>query len=159
MNALTAAAKAAPAVVSANDGTGCTERLASFCTALDFARIPADVVAKTKLCILDNIGTILAGATTALGASAYRAAAQFETAGVATVLGMGKRVSPPVAALVNGTLAEVFELQDGWRFGNNHPCVVVPAALAVAQWKGASGRDFIAAVVAGYEVTNRLAWS
>jgi 2-methylcitrate dehydratase PrpD len=159
MNAMTAAALAAPEPVSDSDGTACTERLARFCAELDFAAIPADVVAKTKLCILDSIGTILAGATTTLGDSAYRAAAQFETTGASTVLGMGKRVSPPVAALVNGTLAEIFELQDGWRFGNNHPCVVVPAALAIAQWKRASGKDLIAAIVAGYEVTNRLAWS
>jgi 2-methylcitrate dehydratase PrpD len=159
MSVIAEAATAANRSASNVDGAGCTERLATFCAALDFAKIPTDVVAKTKLCILDSVGTILAGATTALGARAYHAAAQFETTGAATVLGMGKRVSPPVAALVNGTLAEIFELQDGWRFGNNHPCVVVPAALATAQWKGASGKDFIAAVVAGYEVTNRLAWS
>ncbi len=138
---------------------GCTERLAAFCSALDYANLPPDVVGKTKLCILDCIGTILAGATTPLAARARLAAARFETARIATILGHAERVSPPVAALVNGTLAEIFELQDGWRFGNNHPCVVIPAALAVAQWKRASGKALIAAVVAGYEVTNRLAWA
>jgi len=159
MNENALADRAAAKVASLSGAAGCTQRLAAFCTSLDCAALPTDVVAKTKLCILDSIGTILAGATTALGASAYRAAAQFETARVSAILGMGVRASPTVAALINGTLAEIFELQDGWRFGNNHPCVVVPAALAVAQWKGASGKDFVAAVVAGYEVTNRLAWS
>ena len=136
-----------------------TERLAAFCAAVDYARIPADVLDKTKLCILDSLGTILAGATTTLGANALRAGARFETEPVASVLGFGRKVSPPAAAFVNGTLAEVFELQDGWRFGNNHPCVVIPAALALAQWKGASGKALLASVVAGYEVANRLAWA
>jgi 2-methylcitrate dehydratase PrpD len=136
-----------------------TELLARFCSDLKYADIPDDVVARTKLCILDSIGTILAGATTQLGASAYRAGTRFEMAQISTVLGFGMRTSPTGAALVNGTLAEIFELQDGWRFGNNHPCVVIPAALAVAEWKQASGKALIAAVVAGYEVTNRLAWS
>jgi 2-methylcitrate dehydratase PrpD len=140
-------------------GRGYTQRLAEFCATLRYERIPADVIDKTKLCILDAIGTILAGGTTRLGMSAVRAGARFETESVASVLGLGRRISPPAAALVNGTLAEVFELQDGWRFGNNHPCVVIPAALAVAQWKGASGKALLAAVVAGYEVTNRLAWA
>src|SRR4051794_18386543 len=140
-------------------GQGYTHLLAEFCATLRYERIPADVIDKTKLCILDAIGTILAGGTTRLGMNAVRAGARFETESVASVLGLGRRISPPAAALVNGTLAEVFELQDGWRFGNNHPCVVIPAALAVAQWKRASGKALLAAVVAGYEVTNRLAWS
>src|SRR5690242_19939993 len=117
--------------------SGCTQALAEFCASLDYAKLPEDVVAKTKLCILDSIGTMIAGSTAELGRAVHRAAARFDTAAVASVLGMGCRISPPAAALVNGTLSEVFELQDGWRFGNNHPCVVIPAALAIAQWKRA----------------------
>jgi 2-methylcitrate dehydratase PrpD len=136
-----------------------TARLAAFCAGLRFADLPPDVVAKTRLCILDSIGTMLAGATTPLGASALRAGTRFDSADVSTVLGTGQFASPPAAALVNGTLSEVFELQDGWRFGNNHPCVVIPAALAIAEWKRVSGKTLVAAVVAGYEVANRLAWA
>ncbi|HLI12079.1 MAG TPA: MmgE/PrpD family protein [Alphaproteobacteria bacterium] len=137
-----------------------TDALAVFCAGLRFADIPMDVVRKTKLCILDSLGTILAGATTPMGRNIYRTATRFEgDDGIATILGMARKASPPAAALVNGTLSEIFELQDGWRFGNNHPCVVIPAALALAEWKGLSGRDLIAAVVAGYEVTNRLSWA
>src|SRR5690606_28074438 len=100
---------------------------------------------------------IVAGATTGLGRSVFRVATLFEATGSASVLGTAARTSPPAAALVNGTFSEIFELQDGWRFGNNHPCVVIPAALAVAEWKKSSGSDFLTAIVAGYEVTNRLA--
>jgi 2-methylcitrate dehydratase PrpD len=150
---------AASRVHEPRPGAGVTDRLAGFCAGLALDSLPADVVERTKLCVLDSIGTIVAGATTDLGRGVFRAATRFEATGAASVLGMAARTSPPAAALVNGTLSEVFELQDGWRFGNNHPCVVIPAALAVGEWKGASGSDFLAAVVAGYEVTNRLAWA
>jgi len=136
-----------------------TERLARFCAELELEAIPRDVVDKAKLCLLDSVGTMLAAATTSLGMSALRAAARFDTQPIASVLGTRARVSPPVAALVNGTFSEIFELQDGWRFGNDHPCVVIPAALAVAQWKRATGKALIEAIVAGYEVTNRLAFA
>ncbi len=143
----------------ASDGQGCTQRLAQFCVDLQCTTLPADAVDKTKLCILDSIGTMLAGATTTLGAKALRAGARFDSEPIAALIGSGRRASPPAAALVNGTLSEIFELQDGWRFGNNHPCVVIPAALAVAQWKGANGAALLESIVAGYEVTNRLAWA
>ena len=160
MNDDRAAALQAQAQASGTQSAqGCTQRLAEFCCELDYSRLPDDVIEKTKLCVLDSIATMLSGATTTLGASAFRAGARFDSAPIATVLGFGERVSPPSAALVNGTLAEIFELQDGWRFGNNHPCVVIPAALAVGEWKGTSGKALIEAVVAGYEVTNRLAWA
>jgi len=155
------AAIVADTATASHRGTGhavrYTERLAEFCASLEYERIPADIVDKSKLCILDSIGTMLAGATTSLGLNALRAGAHFETQPVASVLGFKRKMSPPAAALVNGTLAEIFELQDGWRFGNNHPCVVIPAALAATQWKRATGKALLAAVVAGYEVTNRLA--
>lgn len=143
----------------ASDARDVTRRLAQFCAALQYRDLPPDVVTKTKHCILDSVGTMLAGATTTLGTKALRAGARFEDQGIATVIGFDRRISPPSAALVNGTLSEIFELQDGWRFGNNHPCVAIPAALAVAQWKGSSGAALLEAIVAGYEVTNRLAWA
>lgn len=136
-----------------------TEQLATFCAGLRYDDLPEDVVRLARLSILDSIGVMLSGATTAIGADAHRVATRFEPAGVATSIGFAGQTSPTAAALVNGTLLEVFELQDGWRMGNNHPCVVIAAALAIAEWKGSSGREVIAAVVAGYEVVNRLAWT
>ena len=136
-----------------------TESLAHFCADLRFENLPGDVVRKTKLCILDAIGTIVAGSTTQLGQAALHAATRFETSGAARILGTTRTASPPAAALVNGTLSELFELQDGWRFGNDHPCVVIPPALAIGEWKASTGKELLTAIVAGYEVTNRLAWS
>lgn len=140
-------------------GAGVTEKLGAFCSGLDLGAVPADVIARTKLCLLDSIGTIIGAAETELGRRVFAAATRFEAAEIAWVPCSVSRISPTAAALINGTLAEIFELQDGWRFGNNHPCVVIPTALAMAEWKRSTGSDFLAAIVAGYEVTNRLSWS
>jgi 2-methylcitrate dehydratase PrpD len=136
-----------------------TDRLAAFCAELSLAALPSDVVERTKLCVLDGLGTMLAGSTAELGRQVLAAAARFDSSTIASVIGTSRRVSPTTAAMVNATAAEIFELQDGWRFGNDHPSVVIPAALAVGEWMRSSGADVLASIVAGYEVTNRLAWS
>ncbi len=49
-----------------------------------------------------------------------------------------------------------FELDDYHSGAKLHPgAVVIPAALAVAERQGASGRDVLRAIVAGYELTIR----
>ena len=136
-----------------------TEELSRFVAELSVEKVPADVLHRTKLCILDCLGTIVAAADSDPGKSILKAASLFNSSDVATVFGTKQKLSPPKAALANGTLAEVFELQDGWRFGNNHPCVITPAAFAAAEYRACDGKNFLASVVAGYEVANRLAWA
>ncbi|RMF03558.1 MAG: MmgE/PrpD family protein, partial [Alphaproteobacteria bacterium] len=58
---------------------------------------------------------------------------------------------------INGTLAHSLDFDDTHAEGSLHSSApIVPAALAAAQMAGASGKEFIAAVVAGYEVQIRL---
>ena len=65
--------------------------------------------------------------------------------------------SPLFAAMVNAASSHISEQDDVHNGSVFHPAAVVfPAALAVAQHLGASGRDFIAASVAGYEVGIRV---
>lgn len=68
-----------------------------------------------------------------------------------TVWFRGETAEPGEAALVNGTLLHHTERDDGHPGASLHgAAAVVPAALAVAEAEGASPRDFLAAVVAGY---------
>ncbi|MDE3194595.1 MAG: MmgE/PrpD family protein [Chloroflexota bacterium] len=61
------------------------------------------------------------------------------------------------AALANGASAHATEMDDVTTESSLHPGVaVIPAALALAQERGASGRAFLEAVVCGYEVTIRV---
>jgi 2-methylcitrate dehydratase PrpD len=62
-----------------------------------------------------------------------------------------------VAAQVNGALSHIVEMDDVERESVTHPAaVVIPAALAMAEQTRATGCDFLAAVVAGYEVMVRI---
>jgi 2-methylcitrate dehydratase PrpD len=80
--------------------------------------------------------------------------------GTSRILGRGSAVQAPAAALANGALAHAFELDSLTRPGAGaHPgATVLPPALAVAQQPGvnATGRDLIAAFVAGNEVMIRI---
>jgi 2-methylcitrate dehydratase PrpD len=77
--------------------------------------------------------------------------------GAAEILIDRSRTSPYFAAMVNGAASHFAEQDDVHNGSVFHPATVVfPPALALAQARGASGRDFIAAAVAGYEVGIRV---
>ena len=68
-----------------------------------------------------------------------------------------KRSSPLIAAAVNAAASHFAEQDDVHNGSVFHPAAVVfPAALAVAQALGSSGRELLAASVAGYEVGIRV---
>ena len=61
------------------------------------------------------------------------------------------------AALINGTAAHTVELDDIFRDGIYHPgAPTIAAALALAQASGASGEQFLRAVIVGYEISTRI---
>jgi 2-methylcitrate dehydratase PrpD len=135
-----------------------TRKLADFCTGVSFERLPADVIDKAKLCVLD----LFANAYGSLELEAVsRVVSYIRSLGgpeTATALGCGFKTGTHNAAFLNGTTAEAIEGQDGLRFGGNHPgTAVIPAALAVAEDLGRGGREVIEAVVAGYEAAGRVA--
>jgi 2-methylcitrate dehydratase PrpD len=73
------------------------------------------------------------------------------------VWGTAQRLSAPHAALANGTQVQGFELDDVHRQGVLHVgAVVLPALVAVAELRGISGREFLTAAVAGYEIGPRV---
>ena len=79
------------------------------------------------------------------------------TDGQCSVFGDNVAYAPPAAALVNGILAHSLDFDDTHAMASLHSSApIVPAALAAAELSGASGRDFIAACVAGYELQIRL---
>jgi 2-methylcitrate dehydratase PrpD len=135
-----------------------TRKLAEFCAGVSLERLPAEVVDKTKLCVLDffaNVYGSLELEAVSRVVSYIRSLGGPETA---TALGCGFRTGIHNAAFLNGTSAEAIEGQDGLRFGGNHPgTAVIPAALAVAESLGLGGKEVIEAVVAGYEAASRPA--
>jgi 2-methylcitrate dehydratase PrpD len=135
-----------------------TRKLAEFCAGLSLERLPAEVIDKAKLCILDFFANVYGSLELE---AVSRVVSYIRSLGgpeIATALGCGFRTGIHNAAFVNGTTAEAIEGQDGLRFGGNHPgTAVIPAALAVAESLGLGGKEVIEAVVAGYEAAGRPA--
>ena len=79
----------------------------------------------------------------------------------AVVWGRDFKVSAPNAALANGTAVHSFELDDLHKTAILHAgSVAVPSALSVAEKVGGcDGKEFLTAVVAGYEVGIRVGMS
>ncbi|MBB5751906.1 MmgE/PrpD family protein [Prosthecomicrobium pneumaticum] len=133
-------------------------RLAAFAAGLRHEDIPGPVAARAVDLFVDWVGSALAGK----GVRPVETIAAFARAmgpadGPCEILIDRSGTSPLFSALVNGASSHVAEQDDVHNGSVFHPAAVVfPAALAVAQATGASGRDFIAAVTAGYEVGIRV---
>jgi len=139
--------------------TGVTRELAEFVAGLDYDDLPLAVVERTKLLLLDITGIMVRARHDAESTPSMIAA--LERLGLAqgdcSVIGDGRHYAPTAAALLNGTLAHSLDFDDTHAAGSLHSSApIVPAALAAAEMTDASGRDLIAACVAGYEVQIRL---
>src|SRR3712207_5087636 len=133
-----------------------TEQLAALVCATRAADIPADVRESAAWWVLDWLGCAIAGLDTPPGRLPVQHPSE-QPAGPVSCLGLAEGRAPQVAALHNGGVSHIVEMDDVDRASVIHPAaVVVPAALAVAERIGASGRDLLAAVVLGYEVAIRV---
>ena len=132
--------------------------LAAFAASLQFDSIPAPVMRRAEDLLLDWFGSALAGkAGRPVQAIASFARQMGPADGAAEILISRSRSTPLFAAMVNAASSHYAEQDDVHNGSVFHPgAVVFPAALAVAQAIGASGRELLAASVAGYEVGIRV---
>lgn len=135
-----------------------TRILARRVAMLRFDRLPRRVVEHAKACVLDWIGSALCGSSSRTAHVALGCVRHLAGGGGATLVGVRRGAPAFGAAFYNGALAAVDEIDDVHEDASLHPgIVVVPAALALAEESGASGRDLLCAVVAGYDVAARVA--
>ncbi|MGZ5847191.1 MAG: MmgE/PrpD family protein [Ramlibacter sp.] len=133
-------------------------QLAAFAAALRFDDLPASTVRKIEDLFVDWVGSALAGKGARPVESIRRfTAAMGDPQGPSEVLVDRTRNSPYLAAMANAAASHVAEQDDVHNGSVFHPATVVfPVALAGAQAVGASGRQMLAAAVAGYEVGIRV---
>jgi 2-methylcitrate dehydratase PrpD len=137
-----------------------TAKLAGYVADLKFEDIPQDVRERAKALTLDFLGSIIrarrdAESTPSLFKMLEDLALDRE--GQSTVFGDAKAWTPAVAALLNGALGHSLDFDDTHADSSLHASApVVPAAFAAGEAVGASGRDVLTAIVAGYEVCCRL---
>ncbi len=119
--------------------------------------LPAAVNEKARHHLLDTVAAMVSGSRLGPGRAAIAYARQLGGKAESSIAGSRIVTSCVTAALANGMLAHADETDDSHAPSRNHPgCAVVPAALAVAEAKRASGEQVLRAVVLGYDVAARL---
>jgi 2-methylcitrate dehydratase PrpD len=131
--------------------TALAERIHAF----TYDGLPEAAVERAKTGILDTVGVTLAGSLEPCARIALRVSA---SSGPALVFGLAKRLSVTDAALVNGTASHALDFDDCSNTLGGHPSApILPGLFALADAMPVSGRDFIAAYVAGFETETRIA--
>jgi aconitate decarboxylase len=135
-----------------------TRKIAEFVSGLSYEAIPADVRERIKLLILDSLGCAVYGADLEWSRILQTSLEAVDATRTTSVWGTRLTLSSPHAALINGTQVQGFELDDVHRQGVLHVgAVTLPALIAVAEsHAGLSGREFLTAAVAGYEIGPRV---
>jgi 2-methylcitrate dehydratase PrpD len=139
---------------------GVTTQLSEFAANIRLSTLPPVVVQRTRFLVLDLAGNIVRARHDAESTASFLAAvrAMGMAAGNSGVFGDASRYTPAGAAFLNGALAHSLDFDDTHAAGSLHPgAPVIPAALAAGEMVGASGADVLAAIVAGYEITCRVA--
>ena len=105
-----------------------------------------EVVKRTKLCILDNIGVTAHTSTLKDSITFLERPLKIGGPADATVWGLGVKLPLETATACNAYLIHGNEIDDSDFRSNYRPsCVSLPAPLTVAEYMRASGRDLILA--------------
>jgi 2-methylcitrate dehydratase PrpD len=133
------------------------ETIASFATSLDLDDVPADVVEHAKLHVLDALGCGLAGHATGNGVEGRATMRELGGEPQATVIGADERLPAANAAFANAMICHGLDFDDTHSDSGSHiSTVIAPAALAAAELYGSTGRETLAAIVAGNEISCRV---
>jgi 2-methylcitrate dehydratase PrpD len=139
---------------------GVTSSLSEFTAVIRLHTLPPEVVTRARFLLLDLVGNIVRARHDAESTHAFISTvrAMGMSAGNSGVFGDACRYTPAGAAFLNGALAHSLDFDDTHAAGSLHPgAPVIPAALAAGEMAGASGADVLAGIIAGYEVTCRVA--
>ena len=131
----------------------------SYATEFRYAGLPPNVIHVAKVRVIDTLGCLIGAFFGEPGRVARRLAAQMPSPQGATVIGCRMKTTPDMAAFVNATTARDSEMIDAYHYPQSfhgHPSEMVTPILAVAEHIGASGRDYIAGLVLGYEIFLRF---
>ena len=132
-------------------------QLADYAVSLIDRKLETRVLHAAKRCVLDTLAAIICGSVNAPATLMTEALEEELDHGRSRLLPSGRLAPVRTAALINGAAAHAMEVDDIFRDGIYHPGPpIIPAALALCQGRGLGGERFLRAVVAGYEISNRV---
>ena len=136
-----------------------SRQLAQWVVGLRYDDLPPAVVDRAKGVTLHSLASVLLGSQAPGGQQAVQLITA-EESGVghgATIMVDGARVTKGGAAFSNAEMAMAGGKLDSFRMLTHPGTSILPGAFVAAETAGASGRDFLTGLAAGYEVMERMA--
>jgi 2-methylcitrate dehydratase PrpD len=136
-----------------------SRQLAQWVVGLRYEDLPPEVIDRAKGVTLHSLASVLLGSQSRDGQQAVQLITADE-AGVrngASIMVHGTKVTKGGAAFVNAEMAMAGGKLDSFRMLTHPGTSIVPGAFVAAETAGASGKDFLTGLAAGYEVMERLA--
>jgi 2-methylcitrate dehydratase PrpD len=136
-----------------------SRQLAQWVVGLRYEDLPPEVIDRAKGVTLHSLASVLLGSQSRDGQQAVQLITADE-AGVrngASIMVHGTKVTKGGAAFANAEMAMAGGKLDSFRMLTHPGTSIVPGAFVAAEITGASGRDFLTGLAAGYEVMERLA--
>jgi 2-methylcitrate dehydratase PrpD len=134
------------------NGAGFTSRLASFIVNTDADRIPQTAYEHAKVAFMDWLAVTFAGKDDPLVKILIDYADLVGGNEQATIIGHHMKKDVANASLINGSASHTLDYDDTLVSFLGHPSVTIfPSLLALSEWKGKTGREFLAAYLIGLQ--------
>jgi len=144
-----------------------SEKLSYFCYSTKISDLPMNAIEMAKLAFLDWFGAVIRGGHEKMTKIMANVFNQFDSPPESTIIYNKKKTSCLNAVMVNSAAGHTIQLSDihkgslvGSSFwgSNVHPSIpVITTAFAIAERENSTGKEFITAIVLGYEVIIRIA--
>ncbi|MCC3358940.1 MmgE/PrpD family protein [Bacillus sp. REN16] len=134
-----------------------TFELATFASTLKYEDIPEEVITKAKYLLLDYLGAMVPGNQEEMAKILYRFVNKVTGPAESSLIGMDIKVGAQWAALYNGAVGHLIDMDDiHWGSVTHAGVCIWSSALAMAEKTNASGKELLTAAIAGYEVALRI---
>ena len=131
--------------------TAFTDQVARLAVERSWEAIPTPARELAAQCVLDWFAVALRGSDEPVAEILWQEALQDGGAGVASAIGRRQRLTVLQAALVNGAASHALDYDDVHLDVGHPSAAILPALLALAESRRASGRELVTAFIAGYE--------
>ncbi len=133
-----------------------TAALSQFIADTNYEDLPANTVEAAKIAIMDGVAVMAAGSALQLSRIVGEYVVELGGTPRSSVVGLGFSTNPPAAAFANGVSGHGldFEIQGFPPTHGTSSCL--PAALALGESIGASGKAVITAYTLGWEIQGRV---
>lgn len=137
---------------------GFTAQVAREVASLRFSDFASNTLARSRLVLLDWLGSVTAGSAEPAGRIAQAIAAEPDSKPVSSVIGTHLRCSPRDAALANAIAAHALDFDDSSLWADGHPsAAIVSATVALGEMLHSTTGQVVEAIVSGVQGQARIA--